>query len=100
MNILLQDNTSAIQLKRHGKNAGTKKTRHLAIKYYYCTSLLDNGTISCVQHCATKLMISDFMSKPLQGSLFRKHRNTILGIDEHEEAMHHRIYQERKKSFE
>ena len=45
-------------------------------------------------------MISDFMSKPLQGSLFRKHRNTILGIDDHEEAMHHRIYQERKKSLE
>ena len=70
MNNLLQDNTSAIQLERHGKNAGTKRTRHLAVRYYYCSSLMNNGTISCVQYCATKLMISNFMSKPLQGSLF------------------------------
>ena len=83
VNILLQDNISVIQLERHGKNAGTKRTRYLAIKYYYCTSLLNNGTISFAQYCATKSMISDFMSKPLQGSLFQKHWNTILGIDEH-----------------
>lgn len=70
VNIILQDNTSVIQLECHGKNAGTKRTRHLAVKCYYCCPLLNNGTISCVQYCATKLMISGFMSKPLQYSLF------------------------------
>ena len=70
VNVLLQDNTSAIQLERHGKNSGTKRKKHLAVRYYYCSLLLNNGKISCVEYCATKSMISNFMSKPLQGSLF------------------------------
>ena len=32
--ILLQDNTSAIQLKPFGKRSSTKQTRHLSIKYH------------------------------------------------------------------
>ena len=99
VNVLLQDNTSAIQLERHGKNAGTKRTIHLTVQYYCCSSLLNNGTIPCVEYCATKSMIRDFMSKPLQGSLFRKNKNMILDIDESEEAYHHRLYHERKKGL-
>lgn len=64
VNVLLQDNTSAIQLEWHENNTGTKRTRHLAVRYYYYILLLNNGTISCMEYCATKLMISDFMSKP------------------------------------
>ena len=99
VNVLLQNNTSAIRPEWHGKSARTKRTRHLAVRYYYCSLPLNNGTIFYVQYCATKLMISDFMTKPLQGSLFWKHRNTILGIGENEEAYHHRIYHERNKGL-
>ena len=31
-NILLQDNTSAIQLERYGKRSSTKQTRHILIR--------------------------------------------------------------------
>jgi hypothetical protein len=30
----------------------------------------------------TKQMVSDYLTKPLQGSLFRTHRNSIMGHDE------------------
>ena len=96
VNVLLQDNTSAIQLERHGKSSSTKRTRHLAIKYFYANSLLQNRTITTVEYCPTEEMISDFLSKPLQGSLFRKHRNTLLGITEKEEAKHSRLYYEER----
>ena len=98
VNVLLQDNTSAIQLERHGKSSSTKRTRHLAIKYFYANSLLQNRTITAVEYCPTEEMISDFLSKPLQGSLFRKHRNTLLGITEKEEAEHCRLYYQERNS--
>jgi hypothetical protein len=30
----------------------------------------------------TKQMVYDYLTKPLQGSLFRTHRNTIMGHNE------------------
>ena len=33
-----------------------------------------------VSYCPTKEMVSDYLSKPLQGSLFWLHRNAIMGI--------------------
>ena len=38
-----------------------------------------DGTIT-VAYCPTKEMVSDYLSKPLQGSLFRLHCNTIMGL--------------------
>ena len=32
-----------------------------------------------VKHCKTENMIADFFTKPLQGSLFKKLRNYIMG---------------------
>ena len=33
-----------------------------------------------IVHCPTNLMISDFFTKPLQGALFRKFKDVIMGI--------------------
>jgi len=35
-----------------------------------------------VEYCPTLEMIADFFTKPLQGALFHKFRNTVLGIKE------------------
>jgi hypothetical protein len=32
-----------------------------------------------VRHCPTAEMLADFLTKPLQGNLFRKFRNVLLG---------------------
>ena len=94
-NIIQQDNTSAIQLERFGKKSSTKRARHLSIKYFYITSLLANKTISAITYVPTKELIADYFSKPLQGSLFRKHRNTLMGITELDKARHHELYMEK-----
>jgi len=93
--VLLQDNTSAIQLERFGKRSSTKRTRHLSIKYHYVTSKLEDKTITAVTYHPTKELVADFLTKPLQGSLFRRHRNAIMGITEKDEAEAFENYKKR-----
>ncbi len=32
-----------------------------------------------IKHCPTEIMIADFFTKPLQGNLFRKMRDYVMG---------------------
>ena len=79
--VVYQDNTSSILLERNGRSSSTKRTKHMNIRYFYVTDQVKNGTIH-VTHCPTEEMIGDFFTKPLQGSLFVKMRNYIMGRDE------------------
>ena len=49
------------------------------IKKVHAHERVDNGTIVVI-YCPTKEMVSDYLSKPLQGSLFRTHSNSLMGI--------------------
>jgi hypothetical protein len=79
--IIEQDNTSTIQLVNNGKQSSTKRTRHINIQYFYVTSKIESGRV-CVIYHPTKQMVSDYLTKLLQGSLFRTHSNSIMGHDE------------------
>ena len=94
-NILFQDNTSAIQLERYGKRSSTKQTHHILIRYFYVTDKLQDKTLTAISYCPTKEMTSDYLSKPLQGSLFQTHRNAIMGINEQDEANSFNTYKTR-----
>ena len=69
-NILLQDNTSAIQLERYGKQSSTKHTRHINVRYFYITDKFQEKTVMEIPYCPTEEMVLDYLSKPLQGSFF------------------------------
>ena len=96
-NILLQDNTSAIQLEQYGKRSSTKRTRHINIRYFYITDKLQDKTVTAISYCPTKEMVSDYLSKPLQGSLFQIHRNSIMGLTEEDEAISFNAYHKQHK---
>ena len=83
-NVLYQDNTSSIKMETNGKASCTKRTRHIAIRYFMITDLLKRKDISTVEYCPTGEMIGDYLTKPLQGSLFRKFRNAIMGLSDAE----------------
>ena len=70
MNVLLQDNTSAIQLKQYGKRSSSKQTRHISIRYFYVTDKLQDKTLTTISYCLTKEIVSNYLSKSLQRSLF------------------------------
>ena len=70
-NVIEQDNTSAIQLEQNGKRS---------IRYFYMTDKVKNGEVSII-YKPTHDMVSDYLTKPLQGKIFAKHRDALLGLE-------------------
>jgi hypothetical protein len=79
--IIQQDDTSTIQLENNGQASSTKRTRHINTQYFYVTSMIDDGRMRVI-YWPTKRMMSDYLTKPLQGSLFRTHHNSNMGHSE------------------
>jgi hypothetical protein len=77
-NILYQDNKSTILLLNNGKSSSTKRTRALNIRCFFLTDQIQKGNLRVV-YCPTGEMVVDFLSKPLQGALFKKFKRQILG---------------------
>jgi hypothetical protein len=78
-NIFFQDNKSTILLEKNGKALSSKHTKHVNIWYFFITDRVNKGNVSLVWHL-TGDMIRDFMTKPLQGALFHKFRDQIMGV--------------------
>ena len=77
-NYLEQDNESAIKLALNGRRSAGPKSRHIGIRYFWLKDRLRAGGIT-VRHCPTLAMLADFFTKPLQGHLFYKFRDALLG---------------------
>ena len=54
-------------------------TQNICIQYFYAHERVNDGII-IVTYSPTKEMVSDYLSKPLQGSLFQTNCNTLMGI--------------------
>ncbi len=78
-NLLLQDNKSSMLLERDGKASSGKRTRHINIRYFFVTDRVNMKEVE-IKWCPTKDMVADFMTKPLQGSHFRRLRDLIMGM--------------------
>jgi hypothetical protein len=78
-NILHQDNRSAILLEKNGKMSSGKRTKHTAIHYFFVTDRIRAGEIS-PKWCPTGKMIIDFLTKLLQGGMFWKFRDLLMGV--------------------
>jgi hypothetical protein len=90
-----QDKTSTIQLENNGQASSTKRTRHINIRCFYVTSKIKSGMVR-ITYWPTKQMVLDYLTKPLQGSLFRTHRNSIMGHSENSISKYCTEYNEAK----
>ena len=81
-----QDNMSAMKMEKNGKRSCSKRTKHIDIRFFFCKDYIERGEV-ILEYCPTELMIADFFTKPLQGSLFRKMRDVVLGRVTVEEFM-------------
>lgn len=90
--ILYQDNESAMLLETNGRMSAGKGSKHIHIRYFFVTDRVTKGEIT-VEHCPTENMIADYFTKPLQGKLFNKFRNLILGINEEDFGTYKQQYQ-------
>ena len=77
-NYIAKDNESEIKLLKNGRDSCTWNSKHIAIKYFWVTDRIKNGDIEVV-YCPTEEMLADFMSKPVQGSLFKNFRAALMG---------------------
>jgi hypothetical protein len=77
-NTLYQDNQSSMKILLNGKKSAGKKSKHIDNRYYFIKDRLATEGIDVV-YCPTAKMLADFFTKPLQGSLFRKFRDVVLG---------------------
>jgi hypothetical protein len=74
-----QDNMSAMAMEKNGRASAGQKSRHIDIRYFFIKDRIASGEINLL-HCPTGIMIADFFTKPLQGVLFEKFRDIIMGI--------------------
>jgi hypothetical protein len=68
-NLFEQDNESAIRLEKNGRSSAGKQYRHINIRYFFLKDRIKADGIQ-INHCPTEEMLADFLTKPLQGSLF------------------------------
>ncbi|CAJ1950718.1 unnamed protein product [Cylindrotheca closterium] len=76
-NVIHQDNQSAILLEKNGRKSCGRKTRALDVRYFSITDKVAQKLMT-IKHCPTAEMLGDFLTKPLQGALFRKFRDLIM----------------------
>jgi hypothetical protein len=79
-NVLYQDNQSAILLEKNGKASSSKRTKHINIRYFFVTARIANNELS-VEWYPTGQIIADYMTKPLQSTLFKQFRDHIMGVN-------------------
>ena len=72
---LYQDNLNCMHLIAKGR-AGSQKTRHISIRYYWIKQYVDDGQV-VVEKLATEEMPANLLTKPLQGSQFRYERKLL-----------------------
>ena len=78
MNVLFQDNQSAMKIEQNGKKSSRQKTKHMDNRYFWIKDRLESEGIE-VKYCPTGIMVADFFTKPTQGKLFRQFRDVVLG---------------------
>jgi hypothetical protein len=76
--VLYQDNKSSILLETNGRGSSGKRTRHIAVRYFFIADRVKSKEIR-IEYCPTGMMIADYFTKPLQGVLFKKLRDMIMG---------------------
>jgi hypothetical protein len=69
---------STIALANKGRSTSAR-TRHIAIRYFFVRDKMELGEVE-IEHMPTAEMRADIMTKPLQGELFRKMRDWLMGV--------------------
>ena len=80
-NVVTQDNQSAMKLEKNGRASAGKRTRALNVHYFFVTDQIEKGNLT-IEYQPTESMVADFMTKPLQGKVFQKFRDKLLGMEE------------------
>jgi hypothetical protein len=73
---MYQDNMSTVKLLQRGA-AASNRTRHIDIHHFWLRDQIEIGSLD-VEWLKTTEMVSDILTKPLQGEVFRRLRNLMM----------------------
>ena len=76
--LIYQDNMSTIQLIENGRS-NSERTRHIDVRFFFLHDRQRTGDVE-IKYLPTERMITDILTKPLQGELFRQLRKELLNI--------------------
>ena len=76
-NVILQDNQSMMLLAHNGQQSSGKATRHIDVRYYFIKDQIDQKLMH-LEYCPTDLMVTDVLTKPLQGTQFWRLQARLL----------------------
>ena len=74
---IFQDNKSTMTLISKG-NTTSPRTRHIAVRFFFVKDRIEKKEI-ILDYINTNDMLADVLTKPLQGSLFKRMRDHLLG---------------------
>ena len=66
-------------MEKNGKAPSRNQTKHINTQYIFITNRVKKSEVSVVW-CPAGDMLRDYMTKPLQGDMFRKFRDKIMGF--------------------
>ena len=64
--VIYQDNQSAILLETNGQKSAGKRSKHIAVRYYFIKDRVESKEID-ISWCPSSEMVADYFKKPLQG---------------------------------
>ena len=77
--IIYQDNKSEILIDKNGKKSSRKRTKHVAIRYYFIIDRVKADELN-IEYCPTGDMVADYFTKPLQGNKFYQFRKEVMNL--------------------
>ena len=72
-----QDNVSVQLLETNGKFSSSSKTKHVKTKFFFIKDKVNSEEVKIVD-CPAGVMWADVLTKPLQGTEFRKTRTQLM----------------------
>ena len=63
---------------KNGRNSCTGNSRHIHIRYFFVKDRVDKKEVK-IEYCPSLDMLADFFTKPLQGKLFLKFKEVLMG---------------------
>jgi hypothetical protein len=67
-----------MRFEKNGRRSAGPNSKHIDSRCFFVKDRIQLEGLD-VQHCPTEQMLADFFTKPLQGSLFRKFRDVVMG---------------------
>jgi len=78
--IMYQYNQSTMNFLINGRKSCGKQSRHTNIRFFWIADRLKEHGMN-VEYCPTDATLADFYSKSLQGGLFKRMRDVVMGLE-------------------